>query len=62
MGMCGKVCEIYRNVSFCRKVNGKCEECGHFKKPCAAGEFCPFKGDCPEKPEEPKMLKTYWRN
>lgn len=61
MGICGKVCEIYRNISFCRKVGGKCAECSHFKKLCATGDFCPFKGNCPEQPEVSKMRKTYER-
>lgn len=60
MGMCGKVCEIYRNVSFCRKVDGVCEKCSHFKKLCAAGEFCAFEGNCPEY-EKSNVKKTFER-
>jgi len=60
MGMCGKVCEIYRNISFCRKVDTECRRCTHFKKLCAAGEFCAFENSCPER-EKPKMKKTWER-
>lgn len=60
MGMCAKVCEIYRNISFCRKIDGECSRCTHFKKPCAAGEYCVFENDCPER-EKPNVKKTYER-
>ena len=60
MGMCYKVCEIYRNISFCRKINVECSRCAHFKKLCAAGEYCSLKGDCPEL-EKPNVKKTYER-
>lgn len=60
MGMCAKVCEIYRNISFCRKIDGECSRCKHFKKLCAAGEHCQFYGNCPEF-EKPNVKKTYER-
>ena len=60
MGMCVKVCEIYRNISFCRKIGGECSRCSHFKKLCAAGEPCIFDDDCPEL-EKPNVKKTYER-
>ena len=60
MGMCAKVCEIYRNINFCRKIDGECSRCSHFKKPCAAGEGCVLYADCPER-EKPNVKKIWER-
>lgn len=49
MGMCAKVCEIYRNKKFCRAVIQNCDTCKHYKRLCETGEFCFAESACPVK-------------
>ena len=46
MGMCTKVCEIYRNKKFCRAVIQNCDTCKHYKYLCETGGFCAWSGTC----------------